>query len=558
MRPLRFRGILTLLLVGTAAVVAVPGLVGESRRPWEELDAQVHTSEAILASAIAAIPASDLEAMSRFARSAVGSPPSDGPAFVASVTRDVAAIPPTSETPFPDTSAWDARLAADPEAASAFARSWPVLARARESAQRVGLEVNDVYLTVDEGVKPGFYQDNLAFILGSQPWSGETVYPGEAFDVTAIDGLFWRASYLPGLGGTPGSFGHNPSHDPLLPRFETDEWGTWYSVWVSQSVDGGAVAALTMDIEASAVKAQMIASAERSLAAVLLTLALVLTLADRVAVWLSRPLRALQRGATAVVEARYTERVAPQGSQEFQELIGTFNGMTQHLAERVNLLTTLEKLLSKELAEAAARDGLQLGGKEAQCTVLFTDFAGFSGLTANMKASEVVEALNDYFMVLIPIIKRHGGFVDKYIGDAIVAFFGAPIPLPNHADRAVQCAIAMQRAVRRLEQERQAAGKVTFRMRVGLNSGEVVVGAIGCDDKLEYTSIGETTNLAQRMETACAIGHVCLAAGTRSRLKEPLPDGVRLEPEGPITVKGYGEPVQASRLWLEEPAAPHD
>lgn len=545
---LGFRGLLTLWLLGTAGIVAVPGLVAESSRPWDELRTRIRASEALLASTMANISPADRAAMARFARAQVGAPEADGAAFVAAISH----LPSPDGTPLPDTSLWETRLSADSAAAAAFARAWPVLANARATARRIGLNANDVYLTVDEGVKPGFYQDHIAFVLGAQGWWEDTVYPGQPYDIAAIDGMHWRASYLASLGGHPGGFGHNPLHDPVLPRFETDEWGTWYSVWTSDAVGTEATLALTMDIEASAVRSLMATAAERSIAAILITFGIVLLVARQVALRVSRPVAALQEGAQAVLEERYGYAAPPLGSREFVELIGTFNRMIRQLGERVNLLQTLEKLLSKELAQTAMREGLQLGGKEAECTVLFTDFAGFSTITASMKAHDVVHALNDYFNVLIPIIKRHGGFVDKYIGDAIVAFFGAPLPIPNHADRAVQCTVAMQRALRELNADRQARGLITFDMRVGLNSGEVVVGAIGCDEKLEYTSIGETTNLANRMESASAIGHACIASGTRSRLREPLPAGVTLDAEEPIVVKGYGAPVAASRLWVDE------
>lgn len=545
---LGFRGLLTMWLIGTAGIVAVPGLVAESTRPWDELRTRVRASEALLASTMANIPPADRAAMARFARAHVGAPEADGAAFVAAISH----TPAPDGTPVPDTSLWEARLSGDSEAAAAFARTWPLLASARATARRIGLNANDVYLTVDEGVKPGFYQDHIAFVLGAQAWWEDTVYPGQGYDIAAIDGTHWRASYLTSLGGRPGGFGHNPLHDPILPRFETDEWGTWFSVWTSEAVGPEATLALTMDIEASAVRAMMSTAASRSLAAILVTLGIVVLVARQVAARVSRPIAELQEGALAVIEERYRYSIPAIGSREFIALIGTFNRMIRQLGERVNLLQTLEKLLSKELAQTAMREGLQLGGKEAECTVVFTDFAGFSTITSSMRAADVVHALNDYFEVLIPIIKRHGGFVDKYIGDAIVAFFGAPLPIPNHADRAVQCAVAMQRALRVLNAERKAKGLVTFEMRVGLNSGEVVVGAIGCDEKLEYTSIGETTNLANRMESASAIGHACLAAGTRSRLREPLPDGVLLDAEAPLVVKGYSAPVPASRLWVDE------
>jgi len=545
---LGFRALLTLWLLGTAGIVAVPGVVAESSRPWDELQTRIRASEALLAGTMANIPPADQVAMARFARAQVGAPEAEGAAFVAAISR----LPSPDGTALPDTSEWETRLAADPEAAQAFARTWPLLATARSTAERIGLSANDVYLTVDEGVKPGFYEDHIAFVLGAQGWWEDTVYPGQPYDITAIDGLHWRASYLSSLGGRPGGFGHNPVHDPILPRFETDEWGTWYSVWTSEAVGPEATLALTMDIEASAVREMMATAAKRSIVAILVTFGIVLLVARQVALRVSRPVAALQEGARAVLEERYSYAAPPLGSREFVDLIGTFNRMIRQLGERVNLLQTLEKLLSKELAETAMREGLQLGGKEAECTVLFTDFAGFSTITANMKAPDVVHALNDYFNVLIPIIKRHGGFVDKYIGDAIVAFFGAPLPIPNHADRALQCTVAMQRALRELNADRQARGLVTFDMRVGINSGEVVVGAIGCDEKLEYTSIGETTTLANRMESASPIGHACVAAGTRTRLREPLPAGVTLDAEEPIAVKGYGAPVAASRLWVDE------
>lgn len=533
-------------MLGVAGLAALPALVAEARRPWSELSARVHTAEGVLATAMLTLPAADREAMSRFARARLTVDEVDAAGFVGQIAPGAAGPPPPA-------GGWAEALAADPPAAAAFARSWPVLAAARAAANLAGLRVDDVYLTLDDGVAPGFFQDHIAFVLGGNGWAERPIAPGQAFDVTAIDGMHWRASYLPALGGVPGSFGHNPTADPILPRFETDEWGTWYSVWISEAVPGG-VLALTMDIEASAIREEMAASARRSaLLVVLLTLAGAVV-ARLVAGRVSQPVARLRDGAVAVAAGNFAHRVPEAGPAEIVELVGEFNRMAAHLAERVNLMQTLEKLLSKELAEAAARDGLQLGGEEAQCTVLFTDFANFSGLTASMRAADVVAALNAYFSVLIPIIKRNGGFVDKYIGDAVVAFFGAPIRVPDHADRALRCAVEMQRAMRQLNAVRRARHEVCFEMRVGLNTGEVVVGAIGCDEKLEYTSIGETTTLAQRMETACVVGHACLAAGARAALRAPVPEGVVLDPEARVKVKGYAEELLASRVWIDRPA----
>ena len=548
---LKFRAVLTLSMLGVAGLAAVPAILAEVRRPWDELAQLVHTAEGVLATTMAQLPAADRAAMSRFARAHLNTGEVDAAGFVALIApaegETSAAGKTTANNP------WAEALAADPTAAEAFARSWPVLAAAREAAGRAGLNVDDIYLTLDEGIKPGFFKDHLAFVLGANRADESPIAPGEGYNVTEIDGLFWRASYLPELGGKPGRFGQNPTRDPVLPRFETDEWGSWYSVWLSEPVPGGYLA-LTMDIEASSVRAAMINAAQRS-ALLLAMLGLIAVLVARyISGRISRPVAALRDGALAVAAERYDHRVKVQGPLEVAELIQEFNLMTGKLAERVNLLQTLEKMLSKELAAAAARDGLRLGGEEADCSVLFTDFANFSGTTEAMRATEIVGTLNAYFSVLIPIIKRNGGFVDKYIGDAIVAFFGAPIPFTDHADRAVRCAVELQRAVRDLNEARRAQGLPVFRMRVGINSGDVVVGAIGCDEKLEFTSIGETTTLAQRMETACTVGEVCIAAGTRRAMREPLPEGVSIDAEAPVRVKGYADEVPASRLWIDRPA----
>ncbi len=259
----------------------------------------------------------------------------------------------------------------------------------------------------------------------------------------------------------------------------------------------------------------------------------------------------LQRGAQAVLALQYDHTVPEVGEGELGELIETFNRMVSGLRQRANLLGTLEKLLSTELAHAAAENGLTLGGQEVEATVLFTDFAGFSTLTQSMRAVDVVAALNDYFLVLVPIIKKWGGFPDKYIGDAIVVLFGAPLAFTDHAQRAVRCAVEMQQELRVLNYMRQSQGKVVFEMRVGINTGEVVVGAIGCDAKLEFTSIGETTNLANRMESACPVGHVMIAAGTHAKLSGDLGPGVTVGALAPTVVKGYPEPVLASAVWVD-------
>lgn len=137
--------------------------------------------------------------------------------------------------------------------------------------------------------------------------------------------------------------------------------------------------------------------------------------------------------------------------------------------------------------------------------------------------------------------------------NTIVAVFGAPVRFENHAEQAVLCAIEMQRKMRELNNRRRKEGKVFFEMRIGLNSGIVVAGAIGCDLKLEYTSIGETTNLANRMEAKCKTGHVLMSENTYRLIKDKSFAGVFINniPEKEI-VKGYREEVNTYGIYVQD------
>lgn len=565
-RRVTFRNVLIRWLLVVSAMVGIPGALVEATRPWTVLSELVRTAEGISGSAAANIDPADLARMNAFALELTQhslSPPDAAPGagWVMLVSGPVDAETARALAPEADVQAvlrsaaqWQSLLDSRPDGAeilASFRRARGTLTRALATGSRVDLAVADVYMTLDTGLAPaGYFQDNIAFVAGAGDWWSDPLYPGEPFNVTEIGGEFWRASYLPELGGEPGSFGHNPYHDPILPRFERDQWGTWFSVWSSLEPAPGQYNTVTMDIDAEAVIEEMWRAVLVALSLVFGLGGLTAVVSNRVASRVSQPVAALQTGAQAVMAGDYTHVVPPMGEGELGSLIDTFNRMIRLLMERVNLLGTLEKLVGRELAQTAAREGLSLGGREVNATMMFTDFAGFSTITQSMQPVDVVDALNAYFSVLVPLIQRHGGLPDKYIGDAIVAVFGAPVTVEDHADRAVRCAIDMQRAMRTLNESRRKAGKVVFEMRVGLNTGQVVAGAIGCDEKLEFTTIGESTNLANRMEAACPIGHMQLSSSTFAALKRP-PEGVRPGPIEAVRIKGYEAPVQALTLWLD-------
>ena len=146
-------------------------------------------------------------------------------------------------------------------------------------------------------------------------------------------------------------------------------------------------------------------------------------------------------------------------------------------------------------------DNLGLGGKKATVTVLFSDIRGFTSMSEQMSAQQVSEILNEYFTEMEPIITKYNGIINKFIGDAIMAVFGEPIQDKNHAQNAVKCAYEMLQRVKELQKKWVKENKPKIEIGIGINTGEVFVGNIGSVNRMEYTVIGDTVNLASRLES---------------------------------------------------------
>lgn len=161
------------------------------------------------------------------------------------------------------------------------------------------------------------------------------------------------------------------------------------------------------------------------------------------------------------------------------------------------------KYLSQDIMKNVVRniDDLKLGGKRAIVTVLFSDIRGFTSLSEKMSAEEVSMILNEYFAEMEPIITKYNGVINKFIGDAVMAIFGEPIQDINHPQNAVKCAYEMLKKVEYLREKWLFEGKPRIEIGVGINTGEVFIGNIGTETRMEYTVIGDTVNLASRIES---------------------------------------------------------
>ena len=186
---------------------------------------------------------------------------------------------------------------------------------------------------------------------------------------------------------------------------------------------------------------------------------------------------------------------------------------------------------------------INLGGEKMKITVLFSDIVGFTTISEQMEPVELVRLLNEYLTEMTAIIKdQFGGTLDKFIGDAIVAIFGAPFSKPDDPVRAVNAALAMQKKVAELQRRWKERGeKFVFGIGVGINTGPAIVGNIGSPDRLNYTCIGDTVNTAARLEAATRStgASILISAATYAYIA----DYFQCEELPPISVKGKKEPL---------------
>ena len=166
--------------------------------------------------------------------------------------------------------------------------------------------------------------------------------------------------------------------------------------------------------------------------------------------------------------------------------------------QRVFLRDTLSRYVSPAMADKIMKnpESLQLGGQRRHLTVLFADIKSFTSLAEKMDPAEVVEMLNHFFTRMVDLVFEHQGTLDKFLGDGLLAFFGAPMEVPQAASQAVACAIAMQQRLRAM----QVKGTTPIQgMRVGVNTGEAIIGNIGSEKRMDFTIIGDAVNVAARL-----------------------------------------------------------
>lgn len=272
------------------------------------------------------------------------------------------------------------------------------------------------------------------------------------------------------------------------------------------------------------------------LAALVLALGLVMFVSRG----LSGPIRDLVSGVEEIEKGNYGVRVPVSGGDEIGRLGSAFNEMAAGLALQEKYRSVLNAVADPTVAKQLMENQSALGGQLQGVTMLFCDIRGFTAMTENMSPAEVIDLLNHHMTAMTEVAYRHGGIVDKFVGDLIMVLFGAPFRGEGDALNAVSCAQEMQRVRRELN----AGAPRPLETGIGIATGDVVAGCMGSDQRLSYTVVGARVNLASRLCSVAQAGEIVLDEPTWEVVKSRI----RAEPMQPLQLKGFSGPVACYRV----------
>jgi adenylate cyclase len=256
----------------------------------------------------------------------------------------------------------------------------------------------------------------------------------------------------------------------------------------------------------------------------------------------TRPVYALHKAAKAVAGGDLNTHIDLLHADEFGPLIAEFNRMVSDMREKQHLQEMFGRHVGTEAARRILARDPGLGGSEETVTVLFADLRNFTARCSDESAEEIVATLNVFLGEMVDVVERHGGMVNKFLGDGLMALFGVGEQREAHADAAVEAALEMVVRLESVNDRIEAGVHGALRMGIGVHTGRAIVGSIGSPQRLEYTAIGDTVNLASRIEglTKTVGRTVLISAATR----DALTSEIELEEMPAQTIKGKAEAVQ--------------
>ncbi len=216
---------------------------------------------------------------------------------------------------------------------------------------------------------------------------------------------------------------------------------------------------------------------------------------------LSKPIHNLVDASKAIGKGDFKFRLNERRNDEIGELACAFNQMAHGLLQKTQVEDVFSRYVSSNVAQKLLKnlDNIELGGKHITASVLFADIVGFTGISEKLPPEEITNLLNEYFSHIAIIAKLHNGHIDKFMGDCAMVVFGVPDYSENHSLNAVNCAIMIRETVTKLNDIRLTQNKIPIHFKIGVNSGAMIAGNLGSNDRMEYTVIGDPVNIASRL-----------------------------------------------------------
>ena len=318
---------------------------------------------------------------------------------------------------------------------------------------------------------------------------------------------------------------------------DTDYYGAFKRL---DSANCGVITLVPTSIVLEPVFITIVRNAYLALAVLALTVIVIWFFAKSI----SNPIKALSVASLRIKNGDYKINIKPHTHDELALLTTSFVDMSKGLAERERLKDSFGRFTNKAVAEKAMRGELVLGGETKFVTIFFSDIRSFTAISDKLSANQVVDFLNEYMTRMVKCVTATGGFIDKYIGDAIMATWGTPISTgtpKQDAINSIRCALMMRSELISFNKDRGTPDKPIIKIGCGINSGNVVAGQIGSSERMEYTCIGDTVNVASRTESLnkpfCT--DILITEDTYQLVK----DVVTVEKMRPVKVKGKENPM---------------
>jgi adenylate cyclase len=247
----------------------------------------------------------------------------------------------------------------------------------------------------------------------------------------------------------------------------------------------------------------------------------------------------------ALLRITRMEREIAVKNEQLAELNRSLEQKVKKQVEELSRVNELKRYLSPMVVDAVLKtDRNHLNNTRKQITIFFSDLRKFTAATEEMEPEEIVRLLNEYFSEMTQLVFSHGGTLDKFIGDGLMAFFGDPMPMTDHAKRAVQMALEMQEKMKELCEHWLDCGISPLKIGIGINTGIATVGNIGCEARMDYTAIGRHVNLAARLQNEAKGGEILISRATWGLIR----DEYECESCDVIQLKGIGTPQHIYRV----------